>query len=383
MLHLNESSAKFKQYVLLATYIILLSYVLLNLTDVTAFIVKGFHIISPFTVGLAIAFVLNIPMKLFEEKLFNFKSKKTTFFLNKLKRPLSILATFILVFGLLIGFTLFVIPQFAESVSTLVSAVPDYVRSFDALINSYVDSSEFLKQLGEELLNTWQDFVKIGSAFLGNSLSSLLVMTLGFTTSIINFMLSLVLAIYMLASKEKLIIQIKKMMFAFLKKDTAQRIIHIGEIANITFYRFVAGQFTEALIIGSLCFIGMSIFSMPYPLLISVIIAVTSLIPIFGAFIGTIPAAFIIFIIDPIRALWFIVFIIVLQQFEGNVIYPRVVGNSIGLSGLWVMLAMVIGASTFGILGMLLGIPLCSILYQLLRMAMYKRLHTNKITKIQ
>jgi predicted PurR-regulated permease PerM len=339
--------------------------------------------ISPFTVGLAIAFVLNIPMKLFEEKLFNFKSKKSTFFLKKLKRPLSILATFILVFGLLIGFTLFVIPQFAESVSTLVSAVPDYVRSFDALINSYVDSSEFLKQLGEELLNTWQDFVKIGSTFLGNSLSSLLVMTLGFTTSIINFMLSLVLAIYMLASKEKLIIQIKKMMFAFLKKDTAQRIIHIGEIANITFYRFVAGQFTEALIIGSLCFIGMSIFSMPYPLLISVIIAVTSLIPIFGAFIGTIPAAFIIFIIDPIRALWFIAFIIVLQQFEGNVIYPRVVGNSIGLSGLWVMFAMVIGASTFGILGMLLGIPLCSILYQLLRMAMYKRLNTNKITKIQ
>ncbi|MDF2597102.1 MAG: putative rane protein [Clostridia bacterium] len=380
---MNESSAKFKQYVLLATYIILLSYLLLNLTDVTAFIVKGFHMISPFTVGLAIAFVLNIPMKLFEEKLFNFKSKKSTFFLKKLKRPLSILATFILVFGLLIGFTLFVIPQFAESVSTLVSAVPDYVRSFDALINSYVDSSEFLKQLGEELLNTWQDFVKIGSTFLGNSLSSLLVMTLGFTTSIINFMLSLVLAIYMLASKEKLIIQIKKMMFAFLKKDTAQRIIHIGEIANITFYRFVAGQFTEALIIGSLCFIGMSIFSMPYPLLISVIIAVTSLIPIFGAFIGTIPAAFIIFIIDPIRALWFIAFIIVLQQFEGNVIYPRVVGNSIGLSGLWVMFAMVIGASTFGILGMLLGIPLCSILYQLLRMAMYKRLNTNKITKIQ
>ena len=189
-----------------------------------------------------------------------------------------------------------------------------------------------------------------------------------------DLVLSLVLAIYMLASKERLLRHLKKFIHAFSSTKWANRILKVGHLANVTFYHFIAGQFTEALIISVLCFIGMTLLSMPYALLISVIIGVTSLIPIFGAFIGTLPGAFIIFIIDPMQALWFIVFIIVLQQFEGNIIYPRVVGNSIGLSGLWVMLAMLIGGSTFGILGMLLGIPLFSVFYQLLSSTVKARL---------
>ncbi len=380
---MNEPSSKFKQYLFIATYVILLSYLLINLKEVSLWSVKLLRILSPFTIGLGIAFVLNIPMKILETKCLKFIDQSKSSFIKNTKRPLAILLTLILVFGFLVGLTLFIIPQLTESMAALINNIPGYARSLEKLMNDYLSSSDLVNQIGNELLATWQDFLQIGSKFLGTSLAGLLTMTLGFTASVVNIGLALVLAVYMLASKEKLIIQIKKVLFAFFNKNTAVQLIHIGHISEVAFHRFVAGQFTEALIIGLLCFIGMNLLAMPYPLLISVIIAVTSLIPIFGAFIGTIPSAFIIFIIDPLKALWFIVFIIVLQQFEGNIIYPRVVGNSIGLSGLWVMLAMVIGGSTFGILGMLIGIPLFSILYQLLRTLVYNKLKAKKIIKVK
>ena len=169
----------------------------------------------------------------------------------------------------------------------------------------------------------------------------------------------------------------KQILYAFSKKSIADKIIEIGKLANVTFAKFITGQCIEAVILGALCFVGMNIFSMPYSLLISVLIGVTALIPVFGAFIGTIPAVFLILIINPIQALWFIVFILCLQQFEGNIIYPKVVGNSVGLSAIWVMLAMLVGGSTLGLIGMLIGIPTFSVAYQLIKEYTNKRL-TNK-----
>ena len=378
---MNEPDSKFKQHLLIATYIIVLSYILLNLKDVTHFMLKGLSIISPLTVGFAVAFILNIPMKLFENKVLSFLDQSKKAAIRNLKRPLAITLTFISVFGFLIGLILFIIPQLAQSVSTLVSVVPSYLTSLEVLVNKYISSSDLINKITSEIMVAWKDLAKIGSTVLGTSLSGLLTMTLGFTSGVVNFMLSLVLAIYMLSSKEKLLVQIKKFIFAFLKKETAQKIIHIGKISNMAFYNFIAGQFTEALILGVLCFVGMSVFSMPYALLISVIIAVSNIIPIFGPFIGMLLGAFIILIVNPITALWFIVFTLVLQQFESNIIYPRVVGNSIGLSGLWVMLAITIGGNTFGMLGMLVGIPLFSIIYQLLRTAVNNRLKAKAHVK--
>ncbi len=369
---MNDFSPKLKQQLLLATYIIVLAYLLLNLHDVIRFIAYLLGIISPFLVGIAIAFILNIPMMVIENKVLYFlnRFKKARSF----KRPLAIIVTFLLVMGLIIGFILFVVPQLLQSVSTLTDAIPGYLKALETLLNNYVSSSEALTKLTNEVLIAWKDLLKVGSQILGTSLSGLLSVTLNITNSVVDLVLSLVLAIYMLASKERLLRHLIKFIHAFSSTKWADRILKVGHLANITFYHFIAGQFTEALIIGVLCFIGMTLLSMPYALLISVIIGVTSLIPIFGAFIGTLPGAFIIFIIDPMKALWFIVFIIVLQQFEGNIIYPRVVGNSIGLSGLWVMLAMLVGGSTFGILGMLLGIPLFSVFYQLLSSTVKARL---------
>ena len=325
------------------------------------------------------AFVLNLPMKFFENKVFNFLDKEKSSFLRNLKRPLSILVTFISVIGFIVALILFVVPQLAASLSTLLDAVPGYMESFEKLLNKYLSSTEILQHIYNTLINTWQELLKYFANFLSTSLTSILNTTVSITSGFINFILSLVLTIYMLASKETLIYQIKKLLYAFLNNAIVDKILSVGRLTNNTFAKFITGQCIEAIILGVLCFIGMTIFKMPYSLLISVLIGVTALIPVFGAFIGTIPAVFLILIINPIQAIWFVVFILCLQQFEGNIIYPRVVGNSVGLSAIWVMLAMLVGGSTLGLLGMLIGIPLFSVAYQLIKDYTNKRLNKKDL----
>ena len=376
----NEGKSKLKQYILIATYIIVLSFILLNLSALNSGLGKTLSILSPFTTAIGIAFVFNLPMKLFENKVFSFLDNPKYPTAKKFKRPLSIFATIITIFGLLITLIVFVIPQLVESVSTLVDSVPGYMRSFEHLINQYVNSTELLKIISDKLLLAWKDILQVGGQLLGNSLNGILNVTIGITSGVVNFILSLVLAIYMLASKETLLLQLKKFIYAFSKRSFADRVMEIGNIANVTFASFITGQCIEAVIIGFLCFIGMTILALPYALLISVIIGVTALIPIFGAFIGIIPSAFIIMIISPIQAMIFIIFIIVLQQFEGAFIYPKVVGGSIGLSAIWVMLAMLVGGSLFGFLGMLLGIPTFGVIYKLISRSTTNKLKSKDIS---
>ena len=370
---------KFKENLLLGTYLVILYFILLNIKLVMAALGGVLGIISPFITAFAIAFVLNLPMKFFEEKVFDFLDKEKSSFVRGLKRPLSILATFVTLIGLIVALILFVVPQLASSLSTLLDAVPGYMNSFEKLLNQYLSSTEILQNIYDTLINTWQEILKYLANFLSTSLTGILNTTVSITSGFINFILSLVLTIYMLASKETLIYQIKKMLYAFLNHNIVDKILSIGRLTNTTFAKFITGQCIEAVILGVLCFIGMNIFKMPYSLLVSVLIGVTALIPVFGAFIGTIPAVFLILIINPIQALWFIVFILCLQQLEGNIIYPRVVGNSVGLSAIWVMLAMLVGGSTLGLIGMLIGIPLFSVAYQLIKDYTNKRLIKKEV----
>ncbi|GAB6169478.1 AI-2E family transporter [Clostridium carnis] len=376
---MKEINSKLKNNIILATYIIILLFILLKFKSIVSGLSTVLNILSPFIVAIAIAFILNIPMNFFENKVFSFLDKPKFKSLKGFKRSFSILTTIITVAGILIALILFIIPQLIDSMSTLIDTVPSYVKSLEALATQYISSTNLFDKIGPEIMKFWKELLQIGSQLLGSSLSGLLNVTINFTTGIINFFLSLVLAIYMLSSKETLIYHLKKVLYAFIPNKVSNYIINVGKITNVTFYKFIAGQCTEAVIIGVLCFVGMVVLSMPYPLLISVIVSVTSLIPIFGAFIGTIPSAFIILIIDPMKAFWFIIFILVLQQFEGNIIYPRVVGNSVGLSAIWVMLAMLVGGSTMGLIGMLIGIPTFSVLYQLLRIATNNRIKKREV----
>ena len=370
---------KIKDYIFLSTYIILLIFFFINIKDIMNFLYKFLGILKPFIWGIAIAFILNIPVKLIEKNLGNSK------FFKGMKRSFSITLTFLFFILAITLFILFVIPQLLSSISTLMNSIPEYLSQFEKFLEvNAINNSQsqvMMQNIINELLNMWKEILKVTSQIVGTSLGYLLDFTLGITYGVINFFLALILAIYMLASKEILISQLKLIIYAFVNKNKADRIIELGKMCNEMFSKFILGQCTEALVIGVLCFIGMIILKMPYALLISVVIGVTALIPVFGAFLGTIPSAFIILIIDPIKALWFIIFIIVLQQLEGNLIYPRVVGSSIGLSALWVMFAMIVGGSLFGIIGMLIGIPIFGVVFKILKRVANRKINEKGIER--
>ena len=214
--------------------------------------------------------------------------------------------------------------------------------------------------------------------FLTSYGQTLMDTTIGVTTSIfsaaVNFVLALVFSLYVLAQKETLSRQVTKTMRALLPEKKAAWLMDLAALTNKTFSNFITGQLTEAVILGSLCFVGMVLFKMPYASVVSVLIGFTALIPIFGAFIGIIIGAFLILLISPVKAFWFVIFILVLQQIEGNLIYPRVVGKSVGLPGIWVLAAVTVGGNAFGLVGMLLSVPVCSVLYALLRQLVHGRL---------
>lgn len=370
----NILGDKFKEYWGIVTYVVVLVYAIFNFSNLISCVKGIIGIISPFIVGIAIAFVLNLVMKIFEEKIFNFLSDKKYKKYLKFKRPLSVFFTFITVFLVILSLISFIIPQLIDSISKLTNAVPSYMKSFEIFISKYVTHTEILNTVWNNFLSAWKEVIQFTGQVLASSLTSVVNITVGFTSGLFNFILSIIFSIYMLLNKEDLQLGMKKVLYSFIRKSFADRVIRLGKISNEVFSSYIGGQFIEAIIIGVLCFIGMIILRMPYSLLISVLIAVTALIPIFGAFIGTIPSAFIILIIDPMKAIWFVIFIIVLQQVEGNLIYPKVVGGSIGLPPIWVMLAMIIGGNAFGFIGILLGIPIFSVVYKVFKEIVDKRL---------
>ena len=371
---------KTKNYFLLITYAIVLAYVFLNLDTVWNVVVTIIDLIKPFIIGICIAFVLNIPMKFFEEKVVGKLTKEK----SKLRRPLSLIITIVVLVGLIIGLMTFVIPQLAESCSTLVKNVPEYVDSLEKFMNKNINSKELLssdviQEVYNKILSMGQNIIKIIGQVAGVLVSHALDITMGVTSTIINIVMAFIVSIYILLSKEKLSNQIKKILYAYMKKENVIKFLKVSKIANIKFTNFVRSQVIEACILGVLCFIGMTICSMPYALLISTIIGVTALVPIFGAFVGAILSAFIVLMVSPIKVILFAIIFVVIQQIEGNLIYPFVVGNSIGLSALWVLFAITVGGNAFGVVGMLIGVPLFGVLYTLISITTNKRLEKRNI----
>ncbi|MBI6026095.1 AI-2E family transporter [Clostridium perfringens] len=370
---------KLKGALIVVTYAIILHFVFMKYSTVFGGLGYITGLVKPLILGIAIAFVLNIPMKFFERKLFRNLENSKKSWVRSAKRPLSIAVTIIVLIGTISAIILFVVPQLTSSVVKLTESIPTYLKSFEVNMNNYADSTVLLSKVWDQVMNTWQEILKTVTHLFGGIASYIVGLTVDVTTAIIDFCLAFVLAIYMLSSKEKLICQIKKVMYAYLRGDIADKILEIGQTTNRVFSGFIIGQCTEALIIGTLCFLGMLVLRMPYAFLISVLVGTTSLIPILGAFIGTIPSFFLIFIINPIKAFWFIVFIFCLQRVEGDLIYPRVVGGSVGLSSLWVMLAIMIGGSAFGFIGMLVGVPTAAVIYCVFGSVTNKRLSKKGI----
>ncbi|MGI6083977.1 MAG: AI-2E family transporter [Acetivibrionales bacterium] len=372
-------SPRLKGYFLLTTYGILLYLAVSNIKQVFAFLGTIMVVLSPFVLGFFFAYVLNIIMVFFESRLFHKLDKCKKHLLRKLRRPLSVFATYMVVLSFFIIISLFVVPQLSDSILTLKSNMNGYLESLNRFINDLADRYHLTGEIWNEISINWNEIINKSSSFITTAIPQIYNFTKSLTSGIINIIMGFIISIYLLSTKEKLIRSMKELLYAFIPQKTTERIIDTGVQANKTFQDFIAGQVTEALILGALVLLGMLIFNFPYAVLCSVIIAMTALIPIFGAWIGTIPCAFIILMAQPEKTLWFIVFIIVLQQLENNLIYPRVVGNSIGIDGLWVLFALIVGGSLFGLAGMLLGIPVFAVLYIIIRRITKRKLKEKNI----
>lgn len=350
---------KFKYNLFLITYGVLLFVILNNYKWFGNFLGFFGKIFSPFIIGIVIAFILNVLINIIEKKL-----------LTKLevgKRAISIIFSLFIVFGL-IGVLLFIlIPQFKNASLIFIENIPKYHETIYKFGQTIGLNREQLSFLSLENNKISQELTTMLSE---NSLS-LISFSMGFANSIVsglcNFFIGLVFAIYVLAEKENLMRQSKKLLKKLFPVNVYKKIIEIFSLSNNIFSDFVKVQVLEACILGFLCFLGMFILRLPYAATISVVVGFTALIPMFGAFIGCIIGAFLIFMINPVQSLIFILFFLILQQVEGNLIYPRVVGGKIGLPSIWVLVAVIIGGSVGGVFGMLLAVPIVSILYCLLK----------------
>ena len=371
---MKSFSLKELKKIILYTVILIFAFIYIkDIIGILKYIVK---LLMPFIIGLAIAFVLNVLINVIEKKWFkNWQASLTT------KRTVSLLLALTIVIGFIVFLLFLIIPNLQNTIAIFADNIPKYNENLQNMLNNLgIDSNivneivEVLKALGDS-----------ASTYIKENSNQVLEVTLGIATNVvtgfINVTIGIVFAIYFLGQKEKLGAQVNKLLEAYVPDAKRKKIQDIASLSNKTFANFIGGQCIEAIIIGVLCFIGMFILRLPYATTISVLVGFTALIPVFGAFIGTIIGAFLIFMISPIQALIFILFIIVLQQLEGNLIYPKVVGKSVGLPGIWVLVAVTIGASINGILGMLISVPIASIIYSVIAMNVKYRLNEKKPTK--
>lgn len=381
----------------IVAFAILLNWGLKNTDFIGKIVGLLIGLILPFLIGGALAFVINVPMHFLERVLFEnphqrkLKAAKGKAvqepFLYKAKRPLSLMLSLILVIGVLFIGAFLIVPEIANNVTMIVSsfkAFPEKLHQWSLeLMNWMPQVAIWLENIDFNLNVNWQETIMNMVGFLQNGAGNVLSTTFNIAASIfsgiVTGFLAIVFSFYLLMNKEKLIGQLKQVCYAVLKEEHADYLVQVGKLINRTFSNFLSGQCIEAVILGSLFFVTMSILRFPYALIISVLIAFTALIPVFGAFIGCVIGAFLILMVDPLRALWFIVLFLCLQQFEGNVIYPKVVGGSVGLPAIWVLVAVTLGGSLMGVLGILISIPMLSVIYSLIRESVKKKLNKKRI----
>ena len=342
-------------------------------------------IIFPFVLGGAIAFLTNVPMSFLEKKIFE-KVKKKNKIVRKLKRPISLILTIVLVVGVIALVMFGVIPQLTRTMGNLVTSINDFIPQMQSWIGEFFHNNQEIMNLVDQIEFDPDQAIKWGISLLGNGAGNMMNTTMSAVGSIVSgvatFFIAFSFACYILFQKEKLHIQIRKVFFAFLPRQKADAFLKVCSLTYRTFANFLAGQCLEAVILGSMFVVTLSILRMPYALLIGVLIAFTALIPIFGAFIGCAVGSFLIFMVSPQQAILFVIVFLVLQQIEGNLIYPHVVGESVGLPSIWVLAAVTIGGNLMGIVGMLVFIPLLSVLYTIFREFVYLRLKKQNIKQV-
>lgn len=365
----------------LILYTIVLIFLFLHIKTILHLLSYVIGLFMPFIIGCILAFVLNVLLNLVENKLFAPFNKKKNKVWEKCKRPVSLVTTFIMIIAVIALILGLVIPQLKNTTQIFTENFDSYKKESVEVLDKFGVSEKQINKFNNSIAKL-QDNI---ADYVDENKEEVMHATIGIASSVFGTIattiLGIVFAIYILLKKEDLNQQAKQVLKAYSSPKKDKKITDITTLTYKTFGNFISGQFIEAIIIGILCFIGMLILRIPYASTISVLVGFTALIPVFGAFIGTGVGAFLIFMIDPGKALAFIIFILILQQVEGNLIYPKVVGKSVGLPGIWVMVAVTVGASISGIMGMLISVPLCSIIYSIFKTNVKDRIEQKEKVK--
>ncbi len=367
-----------KSIMLLILFTVMLYVGLQNIDVVLGVLGTMIGLVFPFILGGGIAFVLNVPMSFLERNIFGRGRLKDSRRAAKAARPVSLILALLLVILIIMIAGFVILPELGNTVMGLGKGIETGIRNLQIWIDSTFQNNSAIVEWANSLEIEPQKMVDSIMGVLQNGvnniLSSAVTVTVGIANTAMNASIAFVFACYILIQKEKLMVQAKKALFALLPEKTVKYLLHVCSLANNTFSRFVTGQCIEAVILGTMFFVAMTIFRFPYAMLVGVLIAFTALIPIFGAFIGCAISFLLILLVSPVKALLFLILFLVLQQIEGNLIYPHVVGGSVGLPSVWVLVAVTVGGSLMGVAGMLIFIPLVSVIYALFREWMYKSL---------
>ena len=356
-----------RSILLIITYTVLLILFLMKFDWIWGMVMQFVGAMKPLFIGFAIAFALNRPCQFFRR----FYGRLLGRGGEKLALPLAVVSSYLCVILVMFALVSFVLPQVAASISLFATRLEGYIANLQIWANDlfeYFHAEEILAGIDFAGLDDYLKKLLNGIlAVASGTMGSILAFTGSVMSVVVTLVLSLVFSIYMLAGRDTLLSQCRKLLYAYVPRAWAERIHEVVRLSGVTFTNFVSGQLLEACILGGLCAAGMLFIQPDYAPLIGVIIGISALIPVAGAYVGAVLSAFFLMMVSPVRALVFLVFLVVLQQIEGNVIYPRVVGTSMGLPGLWVLTAVTVGGGLFGLLGIMLSVPVCSVLYTLLR----------------
>lgn len=354
---------------------VLLYFLLDNWGKAEKLIQSVFEILRPFMLGFAVAYLLNSPLNFFEEKVFSHIGALAK--QKKIRRVLAIIVTWLVTIGVLTFFFAMVIPQVVDSVQMLIKNIPGYIDGINSVIDELSTRFGFDRSGLDERISSYlsvDGLISKASSLAESILPELYSFGVRLGGGIIDVFMGMVISVYLMFNKETLISQLKKALYAMLSKGKTETLVATAKESHFIFSSFISGKLLDSLVIGILCFIGMSLFGMPYSLLISFIVGVTNVIPFFGPLFGAIPSTLILLIIDPWKAFWFVVFVLALQQFDGNILGPKILGESTGLPAIWVMFAILVGGGLFGVAGMFLGVPAFAVIYRLTRRFFHKKL---------
>lgn len=368
----------FKSLILLVTYVAVLVLIIVNFSEVLVLGKKALGQIEPLLIGFVIAFILNRPCRFFR-RLYSRGLRGNA---EKLALPLAVVSAYVMLIAAIVAIFSIVLPHFADSLALFISNIGSYATQMQEWVNYLLErfDLELLEWLDlSNLSQALQDVMSGALNLLTSTLPQILSIAGTVVSVVVTGVLAFVFSIYMLASGDRLLTQCRNLVKAYAPERLRQTIFDVGRLTADTFTKFIGGQLIEACILGCLCCVGMWILRLPYAPLIGVIIGVCALVPIAGAYIGAIVSALLLLMVSPAKALVFLIFLVILQQLEGNLIYPRVVGGSVGLPGIWVLAAVTVGGGLFGFVGMLIGVPTASVLYALLRQDVNRRLSKKVI----